>query len=71
VSVEPHFPFEILSSAGWTVVVPLPCLQCILDAWATRALTAARRSLTYRVGTTNWALRPVRPTIVVHVEGES
>lgn len=62
---EPHVPFELPLRGGASVVVALPCLQCVLESWAIRAFTAARLGVTYRVGTTNWALRPVQPAVAI------
>lgn len=68
-AARPHYPLELPLPGGVSVVVPLPCLQCILDSWAIRALTAARmRVAGYRVGTTNWAPRPVNPTVAIRRE---
>lgn len=60
---SPHVPFAlVVPGSDFAIVVPLPCLQCILDAWAIRARQASRMRVerSYRVGTTNWALRPIR-----------
>jgi hypothetical protein len=60
--VTPHVPFWSVID-GFAVVVALPCLQCILDAWAARAREGARAGVAYRPGSTNWAVRPVRVTL--------